>query len=189
VKSLCISLLLLVIYNNAMALEVSPTKNPDTGMLSWLVDEPKVSLKLIQLLPDYVTAVFSSRGLPPQVVDTLKDYCVFGTIIKNKSSGTLAYRIADWRYVTPDGNEHALKTKTEWVKQWKVMGSPYRWLFLPDDQTFAIGDWSQGFTTLKLPPNSTFNLNYSWRYQGETHQRTLKNLRCAPTQTASSIKG
>jgi len=186
VKNFCISLLLLVICNNATALEVSPTKNPDTGMLSWLVDEPKVSLKLIQLLPDYVTAVFSSRGLPPQVVDTLKDYCVFGTIIKNKSSDTLAYRIADWRYVTPDGNEHALKTKTEWVKQWQVMGSPYRWLFLPDDQTFAIGDWSQGFTTLKLSPNSTFNLNYSWRYQGETHQRTLKNLRCASTTTTSS---
>ena len=188
-KSFCMSLLLLLICHNATALEVSPEQNTNTGLLSWSVNEPEVSLKLIQLLPEYAAAVFSSRGLPPQVVDTLKNYCVFGTIIKNKSTGTLAYRVSDWRYVTPDGQAHTMKTKTEWVKQFADMGAPFRWLFLPDDQIIHVGDWSQGFTTIKLPPNSTFNLKYSWRYQGETHQRTLENLRCAPAKIPSSSRG
>lgn len=30
---------------------------------------------------------------------------------------------------------------------------------LPDDQTFAAVDWNQGFTTIKAPRDSTFDLD------------------------------
>jgi len=189
VKSRYLIFLLLLLSNNATALEVSIKKNPASGLLSWLVNEPEISLKVIQVTPDYASAIFSSRGLPPRLVKTLQDYCVFGTIIKNKSAGALAYRVADWRFITPDGQAHAVKTKTEWIKQWANLGVPYRWLILPDDQVFGVGDWSQGFTTIKLPPNSTFDLNYSWRYKGETHQRTIKKIRCAPAEVSPPSKG
>jgi hypothetical protein len=51
---------------------------------------------------------------------------------------------------------------------------------LPDDQSFAPGDWSQGFTTLPLMPDETFNLHYSWTLEGKTYEATIKELRCAP---------
>ena len=61
-------------------------------------------------------------------------------------------------------------------------GVSFRWSILPDDQTFEPGDWSQGFTTIPLPPGSSINLIYTWRHQGENHTGTLEGLRCAPAQ-------
>lgn len=184
-----IIILLLLIPRYAFSVEVTPTKNPKSGQLTWEFEEPEFSIKLIQLLPDFVSAVFSSRGLPPQVVDTLKDYCVFGTIFRNKTSGTFAYRVSDWRFITPDGKEHKVKTKDEWAKQWSDMGYPFHWMFFPAEQDFGVGDWSQGFTTIKLPHGSRFNLKLIWKYQGELHHQTLENLRCAPAELPARSSG
>lgn len=188
-KYYCIIMLLLLAPRYAMSIEVTPEKMPSNGLLTWTYEDPQLSLKLIQLLPEFVSAVFSSRGLPPPVVETLKEYCVFGSIIKNKTNGNLAYRVADWRFITPDGKEHVMKTKDDWARQWADMGTPFRWLFLPADQNFGVGDWSQGFSTIKLPPDSVFNLKISWRYEGETHQRILENLRCAPAELPARSNG
>ena len=188
-KVYCMIILLILAPSNAMSLEVTPEKMPSNGLLTWTFEDPQLSLKLIQLLPEFVSAVFSSRGLPPPVVDTLKEYCVFGSIIKNKTNGNLAYRVADWRFITPDGKEHTMKTKDDWARQWADMGTPFRWLFLPADQNFGVGDWSQGFSTIKLPPDSVFDLKITWRYEGETHQRLLENLRCAPAELPARSYG
>lgn len=162
--------------------EVRQHTDPDTGLLSWQVHEPGFSMQLLQLLPDYVRATYIARGLPPDLVEAVAGYCVFGTIVTNDSQQQLSYRVADWRYVTADGKAHPLKTKTQWVSEWKERGVAFRWSMLPDDQTFEPGDWSQGFTTIALPPGSTFDLVYSWRYRGETHEGKLEGLRCAPAE-------
>lgn len=153
-----------------------------SGLLSWKASHPGFSLQFIQLLPDYVRAVYSARDLPTDVVELMAGYCIFGTIIKNESTGPLSYRVSDWRYITRDGKEHPVKTKTEWLKEWQEMGVAFRFSLLPDDQTFAPGDWSQGFTTLPLPPDSPVKLRYRWTQQGETHEDTFEALRCAPAQ-------
>jgi len=140
-----------------LAGEVKRYADPDTGLLSWQVREPGFSMQLLQVLPDYVRATYSARGLPPDIVEAVAAYCVFGTIVTNDSQQQLSYRIADWRYVTPDGKAHALKTKTQWVSEWEDQGVAFRWSILPDDQTFEPGDWSQGFTTVLLPPGRDFN--------------------------------
>jgi len=162
--------------------EVELERNPESGLFTWKVQQPGFSLQFIQLLPDYIRAIYSARGLPRNLVETMAGYCVFGTIIKNESDGPLSYRVADWRYVTADGQAHPIKTKTQWVNEWRDQGVSFRWSILPDDQRFAPGDWSQGFTTIPLPPDSVFNLNYSWTNQGETHHGTFEKLRCAPAQ-------
>ena len=162
--------------------EVQRYRDPSTGLITWTIQEPGLSLQFIQLLPDYVTAVYSARGLPPSLVKTMASYCVFGTIIKNESEEQVSYRIADWRYVSEDGETHPLKTKTEWLQEWQEQGVSFRWSILPDDQTFEPGDWSQGFTTIPLPPDSRVNLMYTWRYLGENHTSVLEGLRCAPAQ-------
>ncbi len=164
----------------AFAGEVQVFTDDTSGLLSWKARQPGFSLQFIQLLPDYVRAVYSARGLPEEVVELMAGYCIFGTIIKNESDQPLSYRVADWRYLTGDGQAHPIKTKTEWLKQWQDMGVAFRWSLLPDDQTFAPGDWSQGFTTLPLPPGTPVALHYTWSQQGKTHEGTFEDLRCAP---------
>ena len=82
--------------------------------------------------------------------------------------------------MTDNGQELPIKTKTQWLQEWEDMGVAFRWSILPDDQTFEPGDWSQGFTTIPLPPDSTFNLVYTWRLEGESHHGKIEGLRCAP---------
>jgi hypothetical protein len=153
-----------------------------SGLLSWKAQHPGFSLQFIQLLPDYIRAIYSARGLPSKVVELMAGYCIFGTIIKNESGEPLAYRVADWRYITADGQAHPIKTKTQWLEDWQDMGVAFRWSLLPDDQQFAPGDWSQGFTTLPLAPNTVFKLKYQWTQQGEIHEGIFEDLRCAPAE-------
>jgi hypothetical protein len=153
-----------------------------SGLLSWKAQHPGFSLQFIQLLPDYVRAVYSGRGLPTQVVEHMAGFCMFGTIIKNESGQPLAYRVADWRYITADGKTHPVKTKTQWLQDWQDMGVAFRWSLLPDDQQFAPGDWSQGFITLPLAPGTVFKLKYQWTQEGETHEGIFEDLRCAPAE-------
>jgi hypothetical protein len=177
--ALCLGLLFGVVAA-AGASEVQRQRDADSGLLSWSVEEPGLRLQLVQMLADYVAAVYSSRGLPRAVLESIAGYCVFGTIVTNTSDTQVSYRVADWRYLTPDGRRHRIKTKTEWLAEWKQMGVSYRWSILPDEQTFEPGDWSQGFTTVALPPDSEFTLFYTWRYQDETHEGSIEGLRCAP---------
>jgi hypothetical protein len=156
--------------------------NPDTGLSQWKVQGDALDFELIQVLPDYVRAVYSSRGLPKAVVDKVSSYCVFGTILRNQTDKPLSYRVADWRYITPDGVRHPIRTKSEWVNEWHDMGIAFRWSMLPDDQTFAVGDWGQGFTTIALQPGSRFTLEYSWTQDDKTETRLIEEVRCAPTE-------
>ena len=168
------------LYFSPAAAEVEIFTEGNSNLLAWKAQHPGFSLQLIQLLPDYVRAIYSARGLQKDVVELMAGYCVFGTIIKNESSQELAYRVADWRYVTADGRSHPVKTKTQWLEEWQKLGVAFRWSLLPDDQSFSPGDWSQGFTTLSLEPDTTFNLNYSWTLGGKSHAATIEALRCAP---------
>lgn len=170
----------------AAAAGVQVFVDENSGLLSWKAQHPGFSLQFIQLMPDYVRAVYSARGLPHEVVELMAGYCIFGTIIKNESDQPLSYRVADWRYVTPDGRSHPVKTKTQWLKEWQDMGVAFRWSLLPDEQTFAPGDWSQGFTTLEAAPNTPITLRYSWTQQGRKYEGTFDSLRCAPLKAPRS---
>jgi hypothetical protein len=174
-----VMVLLLTIPMALSAAVVQKKQDPDTGLLSWSVEDRGLSLELIQLPPDYIRAVYSSRGLPKYIVEDMALYCVFGTIIKNLSDTQLSYRVADWRYVTADGKAHALKTKTQWLTEWRKGGIKFAWTLLPDDQVFDVGDWSQGFTTMKLPRESTFDLVFYWKLEEKTHAGKIENLSCA----------
>jgi hypothetical protein len=160
--------------------EVTRQVNPETGLSSWKIREEGFSLELVQIVPDYVRAVYASRGLPREVIERVADHCVFGTIVRNESDAPLTWRLTDWRYVTPDGEAHRLKPKSEWVKEWRERGLAFRWTLLADEQTYAAGDWGQGFITLKLQPGATFDLQYSWSQHDTSHTGRISNLRCAP---------
>jgi hypothetical protein len=167
----------------AAAGETQPYRDPDTGLMSWRVQPPGFSLQLVQMLPDYVAAVYGSRGLPPALIERMRAHCVFGTILTNDSEAALTYRVADWRAVTPDGTAHPFRAKSAWVAEWAAMGVGFRWSMLADEQTFAPGDWMQGFTTVELAPGSVFDFVFSVDLRGERHDGRIAGVRCAPAQT------
>jgi len=154
------------------------TQNPETGLKSWKKSENGFSLELIQLLPEFVQATYASRDLPPAIFDSMRGYCVFGTVARNETAQPLSYRVAEWRIITADGKQHRLRTKSQWVAVWKKLGADFSYSILPDDITFEEGDWAQGFTTPRIAPGTRFDLVYVWRQHGKTFTGKLENLSC-----------
>ena len=173
-----IACLLFSLAASSWASNVIVTTNPETGLKTWKKTDRGFSLELVQLLPEFVQATYASRDLPPAIYASMRDYCVFGTIARNETKAPLAYRVAEWRYVTADGQQHRLRTKSEWIAEWKKLDADFSFSILPDDISFEEGDWAQGFTTPRIPPGTHFDLIYVWRQHGKTYTGKLENLAC-----------
>lgn len=156
------------------------TKNEQSGLLAWTSESNGFSIELIQLLPDFIRAIYSNHNFPPEEVERTAKYCFFGSVIKNTSQQQLSYRVADWRYTDQNGNAHPVKTKSQWLEEWRKVGVTFSWTLLPDSGDFEIGDWQQGFTTIKLPRNAVFDLTYTWTLDGKRYSETIKDISCAP---------
>jgi hypothetical protein len=166
---------------NVCAAEVSIHKNEDTGLLTWTMQDNGFSIELIQLLPDFVRAIYAKHNFPKVEVERVAEYCVFGTILKNTSEQHLSYRVASWHYrETGKTKTFPVKTKTQWLEQWRKVGITFSWTLLPDSGEFAVGDWQQGFTTIKLPRDAQFDLLLNWQLDGVKYEASLPNLSCAP---------
>ncbi len=184
VKSMVVIALLLA-GTVVPAAEVTIHKNKNTGLLIWTAEDEGFTIELIQLIPDFIRAIYAKHNFPKDEVERAASYCIFGTVIKNTSQQQLSYRVADWRYRAKDkngvyGDELPVKTKTQWLEEWRKAGIIFSWTLLPDTGDFAVGDWQQGFTTIKLPREAEFDLTYRWTLDGEPHMGVLKDLKCAP---------
>lgn len=171
---------LLINMTTAAASNVTIHKNEITGLLTWTAEDTGFSIELIQLIPDFIRAIYAKHNFPAEEVERAASYCMFGTILKNTSEQHLSYRVKDWYYRTGDGKKHPVKTKTQWLEEWRKVGILFSWTLLPDVGEFAVGDWQQGFTTIKLARESEFDLIYTWQLDGVAHTGVLKNLKCAP---------
>lgn len=170
--------LLLIASAASWSAETVIAENPATKLKTWKISDRGFSLELVQLLPEFVQATYNSRDLPPAIYESMRGYCVFGTIARNETAQPLSYRVAEWRYITRDGKRHQLRTKSEWVAIWKKLGADFSYSILPDDITFEEGDWAQGFTTPHIAPGTRFDLVYVWRQHGKTYTGKLENLAC-----------
>ena len=179
-------LLLTVALTTGVAAQVTRERNPTTGLWVYKAVEDGFSIELIQLHADFIRATYESKGFTDAMLDEAAAFCSYGTIAKNLTDKPLSYRVADWRAVTPDGTAHPLKTKSEWLAEWQAAGIPFNWSILPDSPTFQPGDWAQGFTTVKLPRDSTFDLRYSWTVGDEKHVGVIKDVECPPETLAAS---
>ena len=166
------------------AAKITAQQNEESGLYSWVAESEGFSIELIQLLPDFIRAIYMAHDFPESEVEEIASYCVFGSIIKNTSTRQLDYDVADWYYTDRFGKKHAVKTKTEWLEQWRKAGVTFSWTLLPDKGTFYEGDWQQGFTTIKLPRESEFTLTYKWSLDGTEYTDQFEGLRCAPEQLA-----
>jgi hypothetical protein len=177
---LLVTVCLCLIHTQAQAAEVNIYKSNESGLLTWSSKDNGFSIELIQLNPDFVRAVYSKHDLPPDEVERIAAYCVFGSIIQNTSQHQLSYRVADWHYVDKNGISYPVKTKAQWLEEWRKAGITFAWTLLPESGDFGVGDWQQGFTTIKLERNEKFDLIYTWTLDGEKHQGKIENMSCAP---------
>lgn len=164
----------------AAAADIFVRKNEQSGLYTWKVEDTGFSMELIQLIPDFVRAVYGRQNFPPEEIERIAGYCVFGTILKNTSDTHMSYRVSDWRYRDSSGKLHPVKTKTQWLDEWKKSGIVFSWTLLPDIGEFAEGDWQQGFTTIRLPREAEFDLIYKWQLDGKPYTGVIKGMRCAP---------
>lgn len=179
-RQIVITVFIFAVTINSPAAIVSVHKNETSGLLTWTSEDTGFSIELIQLLPDFIRAIYSKHNFPADEVERAASYCMFGTILKNTSDQHMSYRVADWRYRTKDGKEWPVKTKTQWLQEWKKAGITFSWTLLPDVGEFEVGDWQQGFTTIYLPRETEFDLVYKWQLDGVAHTGILNNLKCAP---------
>ena len=184
-KKIILISVLFALHTAVYAENVVIHKNEDSGLLTWTVDDTGFRMELIQLLPDFIRAIYAKHNFPKEEVERVASYCIFGTILKNTSNQYLTYRVSTWSYQTKDGKgddgkKQPVKTKTQWLEEWKKAGIIFSWTLLPDVGEFAVGDWQQGFTTIKLPRESEFDLIYRWELDGVAHSGVVKNLKCAP---------
>lgn len=168
----------------ATAAKITAQKNDESGLYSWVAESEGFSIELIQLLPDFVRAIYMAHDFPDSEVEEIASYCVFGSIIKNTSDKQLDYDVADWYYTDSEGKQYSIKTKSEWLAQWRKAGVTFSWTLLPDKGTFYEGDWQQGFTTIKLPRESEFTMTYKWSLDGTEYTDQFEGLRCAPEKLA-----
>lgn len=171
---------LLINMTTVAASNVTIHKNETSGLLTWTAKDTGFTIELIQLIPDFIRAIYAKHNFPAEEVERAASYCMFGTILKNTSEQHLSYRVKDWSYRTRDGKKYPVKTKTQWLEEWRKAGILFSWTLLPDVGEFAVGDWQQGFTSIKLARESEFDLIYTWQLDGVAYTGVLKNLKCAP---------
>lgn len=177
-----ISLLILLSFHSLVieAAEVSVHRNEDSGLLTWTLADNGFKIELIQLLPDFIRAIYAKHRFPQAEVERAASYCVFGTILQNTSERKLRYDVRDWRYRVADGEEFPVKTKTQWLKEWQAAGITFSWTLLPDRGDFEVGDWQQGFTTIQLPRETRFDMIFRWQLDDESYSAVLNDIQCAP---------
>ena len=156
-------------------------KNKQSGLLTWVANENGFSIELIQLLPDFVRAIYAKHAFPDKELERIAGYCVFGTIIKNTSKQVVIYEVSNWRYKA-NNTSYNVKTKTQWLDEWRKAGITFSWTLLPDSGVFEVGDWQQGFTTIALPRDSKFDLTIEWDIDRSRYNNTIENIICAPEE-------
>jgi hypothetical protein len=185
-SKLLIMVCLCLLHTQVQAAEVTIRQNNASGLLTWTAKDDGFSIELIQLLPDFVRAVYGKHGLPADEVERIAAYCDFGTIIQNTSQQQLSYRVSDWRYIDKNGKAYPVKTKAQWLEEWRKAGITFAWTLLPGSGDFGVGDWQQGFTTIKIDRNEKFDLVYTWTLDGKKHQGKIENMSCAPASLSTS---
>ena len=122
-----IPLMLCAASKPSLAAKITTQQNEASGLYSWVAESDGFSIELIQLLPDFIRAIYMSHDFPAAEVEDIASYCVFGTVIKNTSGQELDYDVADWYYTDSNGNKHSLKTKSNWIEQWQKAGVAFSW--------------------------------------------------------------
>jgi len=147
----------------------------------------------LQLFPwstEQMAAFFEARGFPVAMIEKLSAYCFFTATIKNKRDDVLQLDLADWRFVSQDGELQRMP-RSQWPPLWKKMGIPlasqstFRWMLLPETLHFYPYEKEGGNVVLKKT-TAAFSLRARFGLGGNTDPviATVDNLQCADVTEA-----
>lgn len=179
--------MLLLVDALACAAAPAPTTDPETGLVSWRLEQEGLEITLAQLLPDQVRAFFQGRGFSAAESDRLAAACVFQAVVRNRATSgpPVTVALADWRVLTAGEPPRAPRVAAAWIEEWgdpglaRAQRLALRWALLPAEQRYAPGDWNMGMLTLDLPAGATFDLVPRWRHDAQAGESTLPGMRCA----------
>ena len=85
---------MIIAVTETAASEVKVHKNENSGLLTWTVKDDGFQIELLQLLPDFIRAIYAKHDFPEDEIERAASYCIFGTILKNTSDQQMSYRVA-----------------------------------------------------------------------------------------------
>jgi hypothetical protein len=160
--------------------------DPDSGLTGWYWTGQRLSVDLVQLLPDQTRAFFMGRGFDAGDADGIAQTCVFQSIMRNTASDLpLELDLARWRIHAPDGAGR-LRLNSDWQAVWRARGTPepariaFRWALFPTEQRFEPGDWLMGMIVFDRAPGDVFDLELRWLEGDRERRRMLPGIQCAP---------
>lgn len=160
--------------------------DPDTGLVTWQVEQQGIQIGLTQIGPDQARAFYLARGFSAPATEHYVAECVFMTVLRNIGDVPIRHRLADWRYTGAGLAPRALRSKADWAALWQKLGVEesariaFTWAQFPSTQTFEAGDWNQGMTTYRVARNQPFDLHVRWQAGGTRRLAVVKNVRCVP---------
>lgn len=168
---------------------ISTGTDPEAQLPYWQLADRGISIRLVQRLPDQTRGFFQARGFSVEDAELIAQSCVFQTIFKNvsepSSPGLIEYNLRDW-VVHATGGQHGMKTREHWRSVWDARQTPkpaqlaFEWALLPTNQTHQAGDYNWGMSIFGLRPGSVFDLDVTWRYNGQPQRARINGVRCAP---------
>lgn len=185
----CTSLLIILSFAcGAAAADVEHSRNPATGLETWQWIGDGASFTFTQRLPDQSRAYFQGRGFKPADAEPVAMACVFQAIIRNRadSIAPIDLELSGWQVITMQGNPRSLRLEADWQREWErrqIAGparTAFRWSLFPTRQTFQPGDWNMGMVTFGPPPGDRFDLELTWKQDGNPLRVRLESMRCAP---------
>lgn len=163
--------------------------DPDARLPFWEWQSPGMSIRWVQRLPDQTRAFFMARGFNRDQAERIAQSCVFQTVYKNTADAStqtiIEYDLSQWR-VLHQGHAQPLKLREAWAAEWlaaKVPAAPriaFEWSLLPTRQRYQPGDYNWGMSAYDLPPGAVFDLEFSWRQDGQARTGKIEGIRCAP---------
>ncbi len=173
---------------NSFATVLSGT-DADARLPFWEWRGEKVSIRLVQRLPDQSRAYFMARNFSNAQAELMAQSCVFQTIFKNTASPgqtrVISYDLSDW-VVKSAGRKRGLITREAWKKTWKTKNVAQaslialEWSLLPTKHRYEPGDFNWGMTMYGLPPGTHFDLQLVWYENDLQKKAVIPGVECAP---------
>lgn len=178
----------LVLLSTARAMDVQTGIDPEAQLPYWELQNPQMSLRLVQRLPDQTRAFFLARGFSNENAELIAQSCVFQTVFKNTSNlntpAALEYNLLDWS-VLHNKEARKMKMREDWKREWVQREVPiaaqlaFEWALYPTWQIYQPGDYNWGMSIFDLRPGSVFDLEVVWQQSGKRHRAIIKDIKCA----------
>ena len=139
--------------------------------------------------PDQLAAFYTGRGFNQASIDAITSTCFVFGMIENKTYDALWLDLADWKFISANGEVVNRITLDDWKETWKKTGLPlshqstFRWTQLPGSRDLRQHEHVGGNVAVEWQ-QQPFSLEATFRtgMDKSGNPRTIKveDLTCVP---------